>query len=214
MIGQYSFDEFLLDGDAGLLRRGDVSIDLRPKVYELLLFLVRNRGRLILKQELLDAIWGEIHVSDGSLNRTVADLRRALGDDPRAPRLIETVARRGYRFIAAVKAGAQSADLSQFVLLIADRIVTLQVGENIVGRTPECDVQIVGPSVSRRHARILITADEAAIEDLGSLNGTFVGDRRITGPEPLRGGDQLRIGKERLRVIADGALRALTEPAV
>jgi len=214
MIGRYSFDGFLLDGDAGELRRSDVPIDLRPKVYELLLFLVRNRGRLILKQELLDAIWGEINVSDGSLNRTVADLRRALDDDPRAPRLIETVARRGYRFIAVVEAGSQAFHLSRFVLLIADRIVALRVGENILGRTPECHVQIVGPSVSRRHARILITAEGAATEDLGSLNGTFVGDRRITGTEALRAGDQLRIGKERLRVIADGALRALTEPAV
>ena len=90
----------------------------------------------------------------------------------------------------------------------------LRTGENIIGRTPECDVQIVGPSVSRRHVRIVITPNGASLEDLGSMNGTFVGDQRISAARKLEDGDEIRIGKERVRLLADKSVRARTEPAL
>lgn len=212
---RYSFDDLVLDCPAGELRRGDSEIELRPKVYELLVYLVENRGRLVSKEELFEAIWGEVHVTDGSLNRTITDLRHALADDPRKPRLIETVARRGYRFIGSVSELAPSTSrLSQFALVTDTRVFTLRIGENTIGRTPECDVQIIGPSVSRRHARIVVSSGIATLEDLGSMNGTFIGERRVTEASTLSEGDEVRIGKERLRLIADRTVRARTEPAI
>ena len=212
---RFEFEDFVLDCAAGELRHGSAAVALRPKVYELLEYLVRNPGRLISKEELLDAVWGETHVSDGSLNRTVAELRQILRDDPRSPRLIETVARRGYRFIGGVTETATApSDVSEFVLLFPDRIVPLRIGATIIGRVPECDVQIIAPSVSRRHARILINEEGASIEDLGSTNGTFVGERRITTATPIGDGADIRLGKERVRLMNDRVVRARTEPAV
>ena len=214
-IVQYAFGEFVLDSEAGELRRDETRIDLRPKLYSLLLFFVENRGRLISKQEILDSVWRDIHVSDGSLNRTVAELRQLLGDDSREPRLVETVPRRGYKFIAPITAATTMDLRSNLMLLHAERTYRLGPGEHVIGRTPECSVQIVAPSVSRRHARIVVSAGgEATLEDFGSLNGTFVGDRRISEPTKLQDGDQLRIGKERLRLVSEGTFRARTEPAV
>ena len=212
-IVQYAFADFVLDSEAGELRRDDTRVDLRPKLYSLLLFFVENRGRLIAKEEILDTVWRDIHVSDGSLNRTVAELRQILGDDSREPRLIETVPRRGYKFIGSI-ISANLGFRSNLMLLHAERTYALAPGEHVVGRTPECSVQIVAPSVSRRHARIVVTSDGATIEDFGSLNGTFVGERRITEPTKLQDGDEIGIGKERLRLVSERTLRARTEPAI
>lgn len=215
MAQRYAFGDFVLDTAAGELRRGGIAVDLRPKVYELLRYLVDHPGVLISKEELLDAVWGDVHVSDGSINRTVTELRHLLGDDPRHPRVIETVARRGYRFIAEVEVVDDERALSGFLLLLSDRTVPLRRGETILGRVPECDVQIIGPSVSRRHARMTVTSDGVRIEDLGSTNGTFIGDTRVAGdPMPVPDGAEIRLGKERLRLMNDRVVRARTEPAL
>jgi DNA-binding winged helix-turn-helix (wHTH) protein len=213
---RYTFDAFLLDCASGELRRGGSLIALRPKVYALLVYLLENHGRLIPKDEMIQAVWGDVHVGDGSLNRAIAELRGILGDDSRAPRLIETVPRRGYKFVGKVtQAAAQPAGrLSRFMLLTSDRTVPLAYGETIIGRTPECTVQIIGPSVSRRHARLFVSSEGATIEDLRSLNGTFVGDRRISEVTTLSDGDHIRIGKEQVRFLSDTNFRARTEPAL
>src|SRR5438105_1114536 len=80
-------------------------IQLEPKVLKLLLFLIENRGRLIEKEEILDAIWNGTHVTENALAREIGKLRKTLGDDPKAARYIETVHTRGYRFIAEVTLG-------------------------------------------------------------------------------------------------------------
>lgn len=214
MTQRYAFSGFVLDTAAGELRRGDVAVDLRPKVYELLRYFVEHPAVLIAKEDLLDAIWGDVHVSDGSINRTVTELRHLLGDDPRRPRIIETVARRGYRFIADVGVTDGERTVSNFLLLLSDRTIPLRHGETILGRIPECDVQIIGPSVSRRHARITITEEGVTIEDLGSTNGTFIGELRLTGPALISDGAEIRLGKERLQLMNDRIVRARTEPAL
>ena len=86
----------------GQLWRGDEEIRLRPKTWDLLCLLVTNPGRLLSKDEIIDAVWGGAAVSDNMPGISVAELRRALQDDTRRPRFIETVHRRGFRFIAAI----------------------------------------------------------------------------------------------------------------
>jgi pimeloyl-ACP methyl ester carboxylesterase len=98
-----AFEEFELDPVAGRLLGRSGPVALTPKSFSLLEYLAARSGRLISKQELLDAVWPGVYVADGALKVCVRELRRALADDAKAPRFVETAHRRGYRFIAAVR---------------------------------------------------------------------------------------------------------------
>lgn len=98
----FHFDEFTLDVRERRLLRGAEVLRLSPKAYDVLVVLVRQRGRLVTKEELLKRLWPKSFVEEGSLNVYVSALRKALGEDAHRPIYIETVARSGYRFIAAV----------------------------------------------------------------------------------------------------------------
>jgi class 3 adenylate cyclase/tetratricopeptide (TPR) repeat protein len=96
------FDRFVLDLTRGCLRAGEQEIGLRPKAFQLLTYLAVNAGRLVPKQELVDAVWPNVVVSDESLAQSIWQLRQKLGDD--AHRLIKTVARRGYVLDVVIEA--------------------------------------------------------------------------------------------------------------
>jgi len=98
----YQFGPFHLDARERRLSRGGETIPLRLKVFDTLLVLVENAGRLITKQELLDAIWPETTVEENNLNHNVSVLRKALGERATGQQYIETVPRVGYRFVAPV----------------------------------------------------------------------------------------------------------------
>jgi predicted ATPase/DNA-binding winged helix-turn-helix (wHTH) protein len=96
----YQFGEFILDVARGCVLKGGKEIQLRPKVYETLKYLVEHSGRLIGKQELIQAVWPDAFVTDDSLVQCTVELRRALDD--RTQRILKTVPRRGYLFRAQV----------------------------------------------------------------------------------------------------------------
>ncbi len=98
----YRFDHFQVDDADFRLTTNGTQIPLEPRPFCLLLYLIQNRNRLVRKQEILDTVWQEAVVTDAALTRSIGLLRKALGDDSRAPRFIETVPTAGYRFIAAV----------------------------------------------------------------------------------------------------------------
>jgi DNA-binding winged helix-turn-helix (wHTH) protein/tetratricopeptide (TPR) repeat protein len=95
-----TFGEFYLDLTTEHLLCGSEVVALTPKAFAVLRRLVEDGGQLVSKDELLQAGWAKTHVSDGVLKVIILEIRRALGDDPAAPRFIETVPRRGYRFIS------------------------------------------------------------------------------------------------------------------
>ena len=97
-----SFPPFRFDLLNQQLWRGEKELSLRPKTFEVLRYLVDRPGQLVTKAMLLDAVWPGLVVSDSMPATCVAELRRELGDDARTPQFIETVHRRGYRFIAQV----------------------------------------------------------------------------------------------------------------
>ena len=97
---KYRFGEFTLDPRRGTVLRTDRVVKLRPKVYDALLYLLENRGRLIGKEELIRVLWSDAFVTEDSLVQCVVELRRALDD--RAQEIVKTVPRRGYVFTAEV----------------------------------------------------------------------------------------------------------------
>lgn len=104
-----AFDAFVLDeGDARLSQNGRV-IALPPKALAVLCTLVRNAGRLVSKDALLDAVWGHRHVTESVLKSTISQVRAALGDDVKRPRFVETASRHGYRFVATVRLLSEAA---------------------------------------------------------------------------------------------------------
>jgi Tol biopolymer transport system component/DNA-binding winged helix-turn-helix (wHTH) protein len=107
----YEFGPFRLDPAERLLLRAQQPVPLKPKAFDLLVLLVERPGRLLTKQELMDALWPATAVEEGNLTHTISTLRKALGDGQNGDQFIETVPTRGYRFVSPVlrQAGAAPA---------------------------------------------------------------------------------------------------------
>jgi DNA-binding winged helix-turn-helix (wHTH) protein len=101
-LSLYTFDDVQVDTAGFRVERAGQTVPLEPKAFDLLVLLLERHGNLVTKQEILDTVWRQTAVSDNALTRIVAHLRKALGDDARDARYIETVPTRGYRFIATV----------------------------------------------------------------------------------------------------------------
>src|SRR4051812_5398242 len=95
-----SFLDFTLDLAAERLGRGNLEIKLRPKSFQVLRCLVEHHGRVVTRDELMEAVWAGVVVTDESLSKCIADIRKALGDDSQD--IVRTVTRRGFLFQAAV----------------------------------------------------------------------------------------------------------------
>src|SRR5947208_4981638 len=105
----FRFDDIeVREREFSLVKAGQV-LTVEPKAFRALLFLLRNPQRLISKEELLNSVWGDAAVTEGSLTRCIWLLRSVLGDDIRSPRYIETVATVGYRFIGKVAVSEDSS---------------------------------------------------------------------------------------------------------
>lgn len=101
-MARYRFGEFVLEGTQRTLLRAGVPVTLSPRLFEALEYFVGHPGELLDKETLLAALWPGLVVEENSLSQTISALRRALGDDAQASRYLQTVPRRGFRFIAEV----------------------------------------------------------------------------------------------------------------
>jgi TolB-like protein/DNA-binding winged helix-turn-helix (wHTH) protein/Tfp pilus assembly protein PilF len=102
MISSYRFGPFVLDPARRTLFREDSPVSLTPKAFDVLLFLTQNPNRLVTKEELLQAVWGDTFVEEGNLTQYISNLRKAFGENSEDARLIVTIARKGYQFTADV----------------------------------------------------------------------------------------------------------------
>lgn len=193
-----SFGEFRLDTESRELLREGEAVHVSPKAFLLLEALLERRPAAVPKTELKDRLWPSSYVSETSLASLVAELRSVLADDAREPRFIRTVHTYGYAFCGTATAESlprrPSPDERVCRLVWGDREITLAEGENLLGRDRQAVVWIDSATVSRRHARIVVTEGEAVIEDLGSRNGTSVQGEKIQGPVRLADHDRLRLG--------------------
>jgi len=163
-------------------------VPLRPKAFQLLQTLVEHRPKAVSQEELYDCLWPETFVDKNSLHKLMHQLRDALGDEDQT--IIRTVYGFGFSFAAPAFDDDPKA---RFQIVIGDSEFDLREGENLAGRGAGAAVRIESPSMSRRHARIVISGMKATIEDLQSKNGTFVRGRRVHSAE-LRDGDAIVFG--------------------
>ena len=122
------FFPFRLDPVNQCLWRGEAKVSLRPKAFAVLAYLVQHAGRLVSQKELLDALWADTFVQPDVLKSHVLEVRSVLGDNPKSPLFIETLPRRGYRFIKDVIETAAQISISAAVS-----------GSQIIGREPELE---------------------------------------------------------------------------
>jgi len=219
----FSLDDWIVEPQLNRVSNGEVSVHLEPKAMEVLVCLADHAGEVVSRQDLVDSVWTVEVVADSTLTHTIADLRRALADDARAPRFIETIPKRGYRLIVGTGAGEQGespgrqaaagydplavivgkrvhlgnrdgSDLSDHSLFLADQKISLPGSAIVLGRGKDADIRILVPEVSRLHARLKLESETVEVEDLASKNGTLVNGTPITSRQELKSGDAMSIG--------------------
>jgi DNA-binding winged helix-turn-helix (wHTH) protein len=194
------FGEFAIDFGSRQLLRGRRAIHLGPKAFDLLHLLLTKRPQALPKAQLQNQLWPRTFVSESSLTSVVTELRAALADEARRPRFIRTVYGYGYAFCGEATEVAEgvppmSPREVRLRLFLEDREIALRAGENVLGRVDEGIAWFESPTVSRRHARILVADGQATLEDLGSKNGTFLRGKRLTTPVVLSDGDDIVLGR-------------------
>ena len=189
------FDDLAFDPDSRQLWTNGKAVRLSPKAFDLLALLIEQRPRAVAKADIHERLWPGTFVSDSSLPSLVCEIRDAIADHRRQPRLLRTLHGFGYAFQAPPSAeGAVVAAAPKGWLIGPTGEVALSAGDNVLGREGHGVILLVSTAVSRRHAQIAIDQRGAVVEDLGSKNGTYVNDRRVDGPTPVVDGDQVRIG--------------------
>ena len=197
------FGMFEADPTTGELRRKGLRVRLQEQPFQVLTMLLERAGHLVTREELRQKLWADsVFVDfDHGLNKAVNKIRRALGESADNPRFVETLPRRGYRFIAPVEGFDRppaTARAGVFRVIWDSRTIVLSEGDNVIGRDESAAIRVDSFTVSRRHARIQVTSEGARLEDLGSKNGTYVGDQRIDEPSSLKDGDEIRVGSARM----------------
>jgi len=198
-----SFGDFTYDSEVRELLRGGDAVRISRKAFDLLGELLAHRPRARSKQELFEKLWPATFVTEATLASLIRELRQALGDRPRAPRFVRTIHGYGYAFCGSVVGdgvGSGEGESLVFRLQLGRREVSLRQGENYLGRTREAVLWVASPTVSRRHARVVLEGGRAVLEDLGSKNGTFLRGERLTAPAPLEDGDEFEIGSVSIRL--------------
>jgi DNA-binding winged helix-turn-helix (wHTH) protein len=190
------FGDFVLDVEQRRLTRNGTDVHLTRMAFNLLALLVAEAPRVVPKQELHERLWPDTFVSEATLLGLVKELRLAL-EDRQARTTIRTVNRVGYAFGATidrqVAAGSPRAGATHW-LLMNGRQMPLSRGTNLIGRDPDAGIRLDSSNVSRRHAQVVIDDEGARLEDLGSKNGTLLGERPLDGARALRDGDRFTIG--------------------
>jgi DNA-binding winged helix-turn-helix (wHTH) protein len=206
------FGGFLFDAGTRQLTRGGSDVHLTPKAFDLLALLLEAAPRVVPKAELHQRLWPKSFVSDATLVGLIKELRRALDDRDRDAPIIRTVPRVGYAFCAATAPVQAAAMGPSSWIVVAGQRLPLREGENTIGRDPLSTVWINVASVSRHHARIVLNGMRAVLEDVGSKNGTTVGDEALRAAHELRDGDRITFGRvDAIYCTSESGIPTVTE---
>lgn len=180
----YEFGEFTVDVGASKLLKGSALVALPSRTFDVLVYLIRHRERSVRKDEIIAAIWDNVIVTDDSLIHAISVLRRALGDEAHQHRYIETIPRRGYRFVGAVQTPGQvPEDRSSEIVRVPD---VQPVPEPALAAAPAALAvlpQAAAPPSSTRQPWMLVAAAAVATILVGA---TLFEDRQAprSSPEP------------------------------
>ena len=191
------FGPFTLDLDTRQLTRENREIHLAPKAFHLLAALVLDRPKVLSKAVLQERLWPATFVAEANLSNLVAELREALGDPARTPIYIRTAHGFGYAFCGdatVTRSSDRAPEGPSCWLEWNGQRVALSVGEHVIGRDPDAEIRLDQSTVSRRHARLVVTTEGAMLEAFASKNGTFRGSERVSAPIRLADGDAIRVG--------------------
>lgn len=208
------FEEFVLDAEEQRLSRRGEPVLLRGKPFALLCLLVRHAGQLVRRDTIIEELWGEVVVGEHGLSVCVSEVRAALGEAAKAPRLIQTVHRAGYRFVGELLTdGAETVslhepldpdeagrDVALYGLWTEGRPILERIeliaGVREIGRGPLGAFQLTDPAASREHARVTCIDGRLRVFDHGSRNGSVVDGRVVRGSSATaRDGSVLRIAE-------------------
>jgi DNA-binding winged helix-turn-helix (wHTH) protein len=189
----YRFGDVRIDTAARQATRDDATAHLTRKAFDLLVLLIEQRPNVVAKESIHARLWPDTFVSESSVQALISEIRQAFADGSRS--IIRTVHGVGYAFGPDVtEVAAEVPGRRARAWLLADTWrVALYDGDNVLGRGSDDVIPIDVPGISRRHACIAV-GERATIEDLGSKNGTWLHDQRVTASTPLTDGDQVRLG--------------------
>jgi TolB-like protein/DNA-binding winged helix-turn-helix (wHTH) protein len=173
----YRFGRFVLDSRKRTLSRADLPVPLTPKAFDVLLFLAQNPNRLVTKEELLQAVWGDTFVEEGNLTQYISHLRKALGDSSEDNRLIVTIARKGYQFTADVVA-SEAADTTNHA---AVKVTTAESAQAVLESPKDAAVQ-----TSRRRWRIVAAVAGFTVILAAAAYTSWRHFRPVTPPRPQK----------------------------
>jgi TolB-like protein len=203
----YLFDDYALDTDRREVLKADRPIAVQPQVFDVLAFLIANRGRVVSKDEIIEAVWDGRVVSESTLTSRINAARSAVGDSGEAQRLIRTASRKGFRFIGAVRETASAEAPAQpppaIVLLPA-------APQTPDGKTPRLSI-IVLPFANLGgnpdHDAFVDGVTESLTTDLSRIRGSFVIARHTAFAYKGKSIDLKQIGRELgVRYVLEGSI--------
>jgi TolB-like protein/tetratricopeptide (TPR) repeat protein len=206
----FEFGQFRVDTRQRLLLRDGTAIPILPKSFDVLVALLRRRGELVDKASMFETVWPGTIVEENSLAKAISDVRKALGDDPRSPRFILTVAGHGYRFAQALRPGGASPAVPSAAVLPFNDLgvgaghehLTIGLADALITRLSRLPSVIVRPTGSiLKYA----TRDKDPLQIARELGVDFVLDGSIR-----RSGDRVRVSVQLVGAERGGALWADT----
>ena len=205
-------DDLVFDSSSRQLWMNGTEMHLSNKAFDLLALLIERRPEAVSKADLHARLWPGTFVSASSLPSLISEIRDAIADQHREPRLIRTVHGFGYACQSSRSAALDQRPGRGRADRLAGRSsgeIALFAGENVLGREGAGVTLLKSSTVSRRHARVAIGEDGSVLEDLGSKNGTYVNDRRVERPDAGRrwGSGAVRLAGLHLQPIAARQLR-------
>jgi TolB-like protein len=202
----FSFEDYTLDLTRGCVRNANGEIELRPKSFEVLRYLVTNAGRLISKDELINTVWPNLIVSDASLAQCVSDVRHALNDPDRS--IIKTVPRRGYLFAAPVSVRSQGN--SPTVSVQAPAAANPQIPPAVAAPAPPLSIVVLpfAKSNDPDQEYFVDGITDDLTTDLSRISDSFVIARNTAFTYKGKAVDAKQIGRDLgVRYVVEGSVR-------